>query len=329
MLPAFEGTVKSTRNDPRTHFISQPTTASSLLALLAASILNNSVMSQQPSEKHRVTLSQEGGSDPVETVATLARPVPPPPPRWRTRSHHSLSLTRRAVHAGRPLRSHRAQGGRDDTPGAGTRKRRYSSFFPFLVAVPVVNDDGHGVVRLRRTWTLRESLRGRLRRGASTDTLARTVTSGPSASRLSAREGRTRIERSRGRAPARRVPSVPSRERASCPPLPPPRDLPRRSSGSALPRDRPAEITRAFSTRAFRRVAARCRRGAFRRSLGGHAGSLRNGRGVVRARRGGGTGREERIGRYREALEGNYDPRRLRMNLFNGHRGCRTTVALD
>lgn len=44
---------------------------------------------------------------------------------------------------------------------------------------------------------------------------------------------------------------------------------------------------------------------------------------------GGGTGREERIGRYREALEGNYDPRRLRMNLFNGHRGCRTTVALD
>lgn len=97
---------------------------------------NDSVMPQQ-SPRTRVELSQGDKNNPEEVAVTLARRVvalaPPPPPRQRTRSHHSLSLTRRAARAGRPLRFLRAQG---VAPRRRHGKTSILLFFSLVTAPP-------------------------------------------------------------------------------------------------------------------------------------------------------------------------------------------------
>jgi len=298
-----------------------------------------------------VTLSQEGESYPVETVAALApRPVvalvPPPPPRRRTRSHHSLSLTRRAARAGRPLRSHRAQGVAPPAPARENVDTPLS--FRFVAAPPATATTATMPMSpASGTWsTLCESVRGRLRRGASTGTLARTVTSGPSASRLSAREGRTRTQRSRGRAPARRVPSVPSRQprRSSRDPCrgidreitrvsasarrfrstrcglamrdSPITPITPRSRGSARARARADHSAGLTPKRSRYRSRGPPRRGGARRDGAGRVGRGSGGGGAAAAAAtavaAAGGGRRGSGEIEREALEGNCDPRRRR-----------------
>lgn len=94
-------------------------------------------------EARGIEISQGDKNNPEKVAVTLARSVvtlvPPPPPRRRTRSHHSLSLTRRAAHAGRPLRSLRAQG---VAPRRQHEKTSILLFFPVVVAPPN-SDDVH------------------------------------------------------------------------------------------------------------------------------------------------------------------------------------------